>query len=38
VSAWLATRKVPADAHAQPPGSVTPQLACGVLGAKGAAR
>jgi len=34
VSAWLATREVPADAHAQPPGSVTPPLACGVLGAK----
>lgn len=38
VSAWLATRDVPADAHAQPPGSVTPPLACGVLGAREAAR
>lgn len=38
VSAWLATREVPADAHAQPPGSVTPPLACGVLGAKEMAR
>ena len=38
VSAWLATREVPADAHAQPPGTVTPPLACGVLGAKEAAR
>lgn len=38
VSAWLATREVPADAHAQPPGSVTPPLACGVLGATEAAR
>ena len=38
VSAWLATRDVPPDAHAQPPGSVTPPLACGVLGATEAAR
>ena len=38
VSAWLSTREVPADAHAQPPGSVTPPLACGVLGAKEATR
>jgi len=38
VSAWLATRDVPADAHAQPAGSVTPPLACGVLGAKEPAR
>jgi cytochrome c553 len=38
VSAWLATREVPADAHAQPPGSVKPPLACGVLGAQEAAR
>jgi cytochrome c553 len=33
VSAWLAKRPVPADAHAEPPGSVTPPLRCGVLGA-----
>jgi cytochrome c553 len=38
VSAWLATREVPAGTHAQPPGSVTPPLACGVLGATEAAR
>jgi cytochrome c553 len=38
VSAWLATRDVPAEVHAQPPGSVTPPLACGVLGAGEAAR
>jgi cytochrome c553 len=38
VSAWLATRVVPADAHAQPPGSIDPPLACGVLGASEAAR
>jgi cytochrome c553 len=38
VSAWLATREVPADAHAEPPGSVTPPLACGVLGATEASR
>lgn len=31
VSAWLATREVPPDAHAQPAGSVQPPLACGVL-------
>lgn len=35
VSAWLATRALPADMHAQPPGSVTPPLHCGVLGATG---
>lgn len=38
VSAWLATRKVAPDAHAQAPGSVHPPLACGVLGAKETAR
>ena len=38
VSAWLATRQVPADAHAQPAGSVTPPLDCGVLRAKEVAR
>lgn len=32
VSAWLAQRPVPADAHAEPPGSVKPPLRCGVLG------
>lgn len=32
VSAFLATRQLPADMHAQPAGSVTPPLQCGVLG------
>ncbi|MGF6709564.1 cytochrome c553 [Luteibacter sp. W1I16] len=32
VSAWLAQRPVPVDAHAEPAGSVTPPLRCGVLG------
>jgi cytochrome c553 len=32
VSAWLAQRPVPADAHAGPEGSVKPPLRCGVLG------
>ncbi|WP_246058781.1 c-type cytochrome [Luteibacter pinisoli] len=32
VSAWLAARPVPPDAHAAPAGSVTPPLRCGVLG------
>ena len=31
VSAWLAARELPADMHAQAPGSVTPPLHCGVL-------
>jgi cytochrome c553 len=31
VSAWLATRALPADMHAQPAGSVNPPLECGVL-------
>ncbi|RDI98311.1 cytochrome c4 [Dyella solisilvae] len=31
VSAWLAGRELPADMHAQAPGSVTPPLHCGVL-------
>lgn len=35
VSAWLAGRQLPADMHAQPAGSVTPPLHCGVLGDKG---
>ncbi|HEY4291753.1 c-type cytochrome [Luteibacter sp.] len=35
VSAWLAQRPVPADAHAEPPGAVKPPLRCGVLGAEG---
>ncbi|WP_243039487.1 c-type cytochrome [Dyella sedimenti] len=34
VSAWLAGRELPADMHAQPPGSVKPPLHCGVLGDK----
>ena len=38
VSAWLATREVPADAHAQPSGSVRPPLACGVLQTKESSR
>lgn len=32
VSAWLASRELPADMHAQPAGSVKPPLQCGVLG------
>lgn len=36
VAAWLATHEVPADTHAQAAGSVTPPMACGVLGANGA--
>jgi cytochrome c553 len=35
VAAWLASREMPADAHAQAAGSVTPPLPCGVLGAAG---
>ncbi|WP_232821104.1 c-type cytochrome [Dyella sp. C11] len=35
VSAWLASRTLPADMHAQAAGSVTPPLHCGVLGDKG---
>lgn len=31
-SAWLASRPVPPDAHAEPAGSVKPPLRCGVLG------
>ena len=31
VSAWLASRELPADMHAQAPGTVTPPLHCGVL-------
>jgi cytochrome c553 len=31
VSAWLASREVPADTHPQPAGSITPPLRCGVL-------
>ncbi|HEX5304846.1 MAG TPA: c-type cytochrome [Dyella sp.] len=34
VSAWLASRELPADMHAQPAGSVQPPLQCGVLGAR----
>jgi hypothetical protein len=35
VSAWLSSREVPPDAHAQPAGSITPPLHCGVLEAQG---
>jgi len=35
VSAWLASHEVPADTHAQPAGTVTPPLLCGVLGGEG---
>ena len=35
VAAWLASREVPADTHAQAAGSVTPPLLCGVLGGQG---
>ena len=35
VAASLASRQLPADTHAQPAGSVTPPLRCGVLGATG---
>ena len=35
VSAWLASRELPADMHAQAAGTVTPPLHCGVLGDKG---
>ena len=35
VSAWLASREVPADTHPQPAGSITPPLRCGVLQAQG---
>lgn len=35
VAAALASRALPADTHAQPAGTVTPPLACGVLGATG---
>ena len=35
VSAWLASREVPADTHPQPAGSIAPPLHCGVLQAQG---
>ncbi len=35
VAAALASRPLPTGTHAQPAGSVTPPLACGVLGASG---
>lgn len=35
VAAWLASRQLPADTHAQAAGSVKPPLSCGVLGATG---
>ena len=38
VSAWLASRELPADTHAQPAGSVNPPLPCGVLGATESSR
>ncbi|TAL74534.1 MAG: c-type cytochrome [Rhodanobacter sp.] len=31
VAAWIASRELPADMHAQPAGSVDPPLRCGVL-------
>lgn len=34
VAAWLATRELPDNLHPQAPGSITPPLPCGVLGAK----
>lgn len=36
VSAWLSSRELPADMHAQPAGSVQPPLHCGVLAGNGA--
>lgn len=36
VAAWLASRELPADMHAQPAGSVQPPLRCGVLAGNGA--
>jgi cytochrome c553 len=35
VAAWLASREVPADTHAQLAGSITPPLHCGVLEGQG---
>ncbi len=35
VAAWLASRELPADLHAQPAGSVQPPLRCGVLAGDG---
>lgn len=35
VSAWLASHDVPSDTHAQPAGSITPPLQCGVLQGQG---
>jgi cytochrome c553 len=35
VAAWLSSRRLPADLHPQPAGSLNPPLPCGVLGAKG---
>lgn len=32
VSAWLASRELPSDMHAQPAGTIKPPLHCGVLG------
>lgn len=36
VAAWLSSRELPADMHAQPAGSVRPPLRCGVLAGNGA--
>ena len=36
VAAWLASRELPADMHAQAAGSVQPPLRCGVLAGNGA--
>lgn len=36
VAAWLSSRELPADMHAQPAGSVRPPLQCGVLAGDGA--
>lgn len=35
VSAWLASHDVPSNTHAQPAGSITPPLSCGVLDGRG---
>ena len=36
VAAWISSRALPADMHAQPAGSVKPPLRCGVLAGNGA--
>ncbi|WP_425488850.1 c-type cytochrome [Dyella caseinilytica] len=35
IAAWLASKEVPSDTHAQPAGSITPPLRCGVLEGRG---